>query len=73
MKYILNYIALNTHDWTSILLIIARVNVIATFRANVLNFSHTPRRIRMEIGIHINQRKVTHNYENFMHIINSLY
>ena len=32
-----------------------------------------PRRIRMEIGIHINQQKVTHNYENFMHITNSLY
>ena len=42
MKYILNYIALNTHDWTSILLIIARVNVVATFRANVLSFSHAP-------------------------------
>ena len=73
MKYILNCITLNTHDWTSILLIIAMVNVIATSSANVQSFSHTPQRIRMEIGIYINQQEVTHNYENFMHITNSLY
>ena len=73
MKYILNCITLNTHDWTSILLIIAVVNVIARSSANVQSFSHTPQRIRMETGIYINQREVTHNYENFMHITSSLY